>query len=180
MPWYALKVRVSQEKKIADLIRSELRRQQIEHQVKDIVVPIERVLRDTPGGKKKEREKVFMPGYLFVEVAAEKYISELYHALRLVPGVMYFVSSTRKAVPTPLPEAEISHILSRARATSSVGEGDQIFEVGQEVRIIEGPFSGLKGYVTEVYPEKQRIQVKIQVFRRETPIEIPYSHAEPI
>lgn len=180
MPWYALKVKVSQEKKIADLIRSELRRQQIEHQVKDIVVPIERVLRDTPGGKKKEREKVFMPGYLFLEVAAEKHINDLRHVLRMVPGVMYFVSSTRKAIPTPLSEAEIAHILSRARATTVVGEGDQVFEVGQEVRIVEGPFSGLRGYVAEVYPEKQRLQVKIQVFRRETPVEIPYSHVEKI
>ncbi|MCS6895638.1 MAG: transcription termination/antitermination protein NusG [Bacteroidia bacterium] len=180
MAWYALKVRATQEKKVSDRIRNELARLGIEYQVKDILVPAERVLEERKGAKKKERERVFLPGYLFLEVTAEEYLPELIQTLKGVPDVLYFVSPARGAPPMPMADHEITPILSRARSISTTSESDQTFEVGQLVRISEGPFSGFEGYVAEVYPEKQRIQVRVKIFNRETPVELPYSHAEKI
>ncbi|MCS7152437.1 MAG: KOW motif-containing protein [Bacteroidia bacterium] len=178
MAWYALKVRASQEKKVSDRIRNELVRLGIDHKVRDILVPAERVLEERKGTKKRERERIFLPGYLFIEVAAEEFVPELIQALRGIPDVLYFVSPARGTPPIPMSESEIAPILSRARSVSAAVETSQSFEVGQLVRIVEGPFSGFEGYVAEVYPEKQRIQVRVKIFNRETPVELPYSHAE--
>ncbi|MEN3041186.1 MAG: transcription termination/antitermination protein NusG [Bacteroidia bacterium] len=180
MAWYALKVRASQEKKVCDRIRNELARLGIEHQVRDILVPAERVLEERKGAKARERERIFLPGYLFLEVASDEYLPELIQTLRGVPDVLYFVSPARGAAPIPMADHEIAPILSRARSVHPASESDQSFEVGQLVRISEGPFSGFEGYVAEVYPEKQRIQVRVKIFNRETPVELPYSHAERI
>ncbi|MCS7297088.1 MAG: transcription termination/antitermination protein NusG [Bacteroidia bacterium] len=180
MAWYAVKVRVSQEKKVSDRIRHELARQGMEHQVKDILVPAERVLEERRGAKKRERERVFLPGYLFLEVASDEYLPELMQMLRGVPDVMYFVSPARGSRPIPLSESEIAPILSRARALTLASEGVESFESGQLVRIVEGPFSGFEGYIAEVYPEKQRVQVRVKIFNRETPVELPYSHIQRI
>jgi transcriptional antiterminator NusG len=178
MAWYALKVRVSQEKKVSQRIQQELERLGLSHQVTDILVPMERVLEDRKGGKKRERDRVFLPGYLFLDIPAEDYVPELVQVLRAVPDVMYFVSPARGAQPVPLPDQEIASILSRARAIQQAVEVVHAFEPGQLVRIVEGPFSGFEGYVAEVYPEKQRVQVRVKIFNRETPVELPYHHVE--
>ncbi|MCS7188409.1 MAG: transcription termination/antitermination protein NusG [Bacteroidia bacterium] len=180
MAWYALKVRVSQEKKVSMRIRQELERLGLSHRVTDILVPMEKVLEDRKGGKKRERDRVFMPGYLFLDIPMEEDVPELIQILRSIPDVMYFVSPTRGAKPVPLSDIEISPILSRVRSAETPIEIRQDFEVGQAVRIIEGPFAGFQGYVAEVYPEKQRIQVRVKIFNRETPVELPYYHAEKI
>ncbi|MCX8111988.1 MAG: KOW motif-containing protein [Bacteroidia bacterium] len=180
MAWYALKVRASQEKKVSHRIQNELVRQGLDYCVRDILVPAERVLEERKGVKKRERERVFLPGYLFLEVVAEERLPELIQALRGVPDVMYFVSPARGSFPIPMSENEIAPILSRARAVSAAVESGQSFEPGQLVRIVEGPFSGFEGYIAEVYPEKQRIQVRVKIFNRETPVELPYSHAEKV
>ncbi|MCX7606774.1 MAG: KOW motif-containing protein [Bacteroidia bacterium] len=178
MAWYALKVRVSQEKKVSQRIRHELERLGLSHQVADILVPMERVLEDRKGGKKRERDRIFLPGYLFLDIPAEDYVAELMQVLRGVPDVMYFVSPARGAKPIPMPELEIAPILSRARAVALPLEVQHDFDIGQIVRIVEGPFAGFEGYVAELYPEKQRIQVRVKIFNRETPVELPYHHVE--
>lgn len=178
MAWYALKVRTSQEEKVKDRIFNELRRLGIEHFVKDIIVPAEKVLEERKGMKKRERRRVFLPGYLFVEVASEEYLPELMQALRGVSDVLYFVSPARGAPPMPMSEAEITPILSRTRDMARPLEGQQTFELGQLVRITEGPFSGFEGFVSDIHPEKQRIQVRVKIFNRETPVELPYTHVQ--
>ncbi len=178
MPWYALKVRVFQEKKASERIRQELERLGLSHQVTDILVPMERVLEDRKGGKKRERDRVFLPGYLFLEIPVEEHVPELAQVLRGVPDVMYFVSPARGSAPVPLPEQEMTPILSRARSQQQVVEVSHAFEVGQLVRIVEGPFAGFEGYVAEIYPEKQRLQVRVKIFNRETPIELPYHQVQ--
>ncbi|GIV22921.1 MAG: transcription termination/antitermination protein NusG [Bacteroidia bacterium] len=178
MAWYALKVRASQERKVSQRIRQELDRLGLGHQVVDILVPAERVLESRKGGKKRERERVFLPGYVFLDIPVEEYVPELIQVLRGVPDVLYFVSPSRGAKPLPLPDSEVGPILSRARAASLPMEVSQDFEVGQLVRISEGPFAGFEGYIAEVYPEKQRVQVRVKIFNRETPVELPYHHVE--
>ncbi|MEN2993213.1 MAG: transcription termination/antitermination protein NusG [Bacteroidia bacterium] len=179
MSWYALKVRSSQEKKIADRILQALQKAGVSHWVRDILVPMERVLEARKGGKKREKDKIFMPGYLFLDVASEEVLPELMTLVRSVPDVLYFVSPARRAAPVPLSESEIQPILQRVRASAAAPlDTTQTFEVGQLVRIIEGPFKDFEGYVAEVYPEKQRIQVRVRIFNRETPVELPYSQAE--
>lgn len=178
MSWYALKVRATQEKKVSQRIQAELERLGIAHHVKDILIPAERVLEERKGSKKRERERVFLPGYLFLELASDEYLPELMQVLRGVPDVMYFVTPARGAPPVPMSEAEIAPIRSRARAASAPVDVPQTFDLGQLVRIKEGPFSDFEGYVAEIYPEKQRIQVRVKIFNRETPVELPYSHVE--
>lgn len=181
MAWYALKVRAAQEKKVSLRIRQELERLGLSHQVRDILVPMERVLEDKKSGKsvkRRERDRVFLPGYLFLDLAAEEYLPELSQVLRALPDVMYFVSPTRGAAPVPLLESEILPILTRARSTAAAVEVSHTFEVGQQVRIIEGPFIDYEGYIAEVYPEKQRVQVRVKIFNRETPLELSYHQVQ--
>lgn len=178
MPWYALKVRAAQEKKVAHRIANELERLGLSHWVSDIVVPMERVLTTGRGGKKQEKEKVFMPGYLFLEVPSESFIPDLIPIMRSVADVLYFVAPSRGASPEPLSEQEIAPILSRARAKEPIPEALQNLEVGQTVRVIDGPFAGLEGAVAEVFPEKQRARILIKIFNREAPVEIQYHQIE--
>ena len=178
MPWYVLKVRASQEKKVAHRIQNEIERLGLSHQVTDVVVPMERVLQNSKTGKKREKEKVFMPGYLFVEVASESYIPELIPVMRSIPDVLYFVSPSRGQPPQPLTESEITPILSRARSKDAIPESWHELNVGDVVRIIDGPFAGFEGSIRELYPEKQRARVHVKVFNRETPVEIQYHQIE--
>jgi transcriptional antiterminator NusG len=178
MPWYVLKVRASQEKKVAHRIQAELDRLAISHQVREIVIPMERVLESRKTGKKREKEKVFMPGYLFLEVAAESYLPDLIPFMRSIPDVLYFVAPARGQMPEPLPEQEITPILLRARAKEAVPEAWHELAVGDAVRIVEGPFTGFEGVISELYPEKQRARVQVKVFNRETPVDIQYHQIE--
>jgi len=178
MPWYVLKVRASKEKKVAHRIQAEIDRLGLSHQVLDIVVPMERVLQSSKTGKKREKEKIFMPGYLFLEIASEGYIPELIPLMRSIPDVFYFVSPARGQPPHSLSEQEIGAILSRARAKDAIPEAWHELSVGDLVRITEGPFAGFEGTVRELYPEKQRARVHVKVFNRETPVEIQYHQIE--
>lgn len=181
MAWYALKVRVAQEKKVSHRIRQELERLGLSHQVRDILVPMERVLEDRKTAKtlkRRERDRVFLPGYLFLDLASEEYLPELSQILRSLPDVMYFVSPVRGEAPVPLPEHEIQPILTRARAAATPIDVSHTFEVGQRVRIVEGPFVDYEGYIAEVYPEKQRVQVRVKIFNRETPLELAYHQVQ--
>ena len=177
MAWYVLKVRAAQEKKASLRIRQELERLGLSHQVRDILVPMERVLEDKKSGKavkRRERDRVFLPGYLFLDLAAEEYLPELSQVLRGLPDVLYFVSPVRGEAPVPLPENEILPILTRARSTAAPMEVSHTFEIGQRVRIVEGPFMDYEGHIAEIYPEKQRVQVRVKIFNRETPLELAY------
>lgn len=178
MPWYVLKVRASQEKKVAHRIQTEIERLGLSHQVQDVVVPMERVLQSSKSGKKREKEKIFLPGYLFLEIASESYVLDLIPVMRSIPDVLYFVSPARGQPPQPLSEQEISAILSRARSKEAVPEAWHELSVGDLVRITEGPFAGFEGTIRELYPEKQRARVHVKVFNRETPVEIQYHQLE--
>lgn len=163
---------------MAHRIANELERIGLSHWVSDIVVPMERVLTTCKGGKKQEKEKIFMPGYLFLEVPSESYVQELVSVMRSVADVLYFVAPSRGAPPEPLSEQEIALILSRARAKEPIPEALHDLSVGQLVRIIDGPFAGLEGTVAEVFPEKQRARIQVKMFNRETPVEIQYRQIE--
>ncbi len=175
-----LKVRASKEKQVAHRIQAEIERLGLSHQVLDVVVPMERVLQSSKTGKKREKEKIFMPGYLFLEVASEGYIPDLIPLMRSIPDVFYFVSPARGQPPQSLSEQEIGPILSRARAKDAIPEAWHELSVGDLVRITEGPFAGFEGTVRELYPEKQRARVHVKVFNRETPVEIQYHQIEKI
>ncbi len=178
MPWYVLKVRAAKEKKVAQRIQAEIERLGLSHQILDIVVPMERVLQSSRTGKKREKEKIFMPGYLFLEIASEAYLPDLIPLMRSIPDVFYFVAPARGQLPHALSEQEIGPILSRARAKEAVSEAWHELSVGDLVRITEGPFAGFEGNVRELYPEKQRVRVHVKVFNRETPVEIQYHQIE--
>lgn len=177
MAWFALRVRAAQEKRVRERILAVLTEEGLSDKVKQVLVPVQKVLREHKG-RKKQNEQVFMAGYLFLEMAGDKVDRQVYEALRRVPDVMYFLSSGRGKEPIPIPDAEMHQILVRASDQVAVPDVAISLHPGDMVRVMEGPFSGFDGIVREVAPDKGKLQVHVKIFGRETPIELTYSQVE--
>jgi len=178
--WYALRCISGKERSIKTYIENELERTGFRDQVGQILIPSEKVY-ELRGGKKRQREKSFMPGYLLLEIFGETMNPDLAQVIESVPNVLNFIRSerSRKATPIPLSDEEIARILRRINAEEEV-KLENPFKVGQRVKIIQGAFKDLEGEIEEIDEEKQILRVTINIFGRKTPIEIDFTHVETI
>lgn len=178
--WYALRCISGKERIIKSYIENELKRTGFKDYVVQILIPTEKVY-ELRGGKKRQRERSFMPGYLFLEISEEGLNPDLIQVIESVPNVLNFIRAerSRKADPLPLSEEEIARILRRINAEEEV-KLENPFKVGQKVKIIQGAFKDLEGEIEEIDEEKQILRVAINIFGRKTPLEIDFTHVETI
>jgi transcriptional antiterminator NusG len=169
--WYAVHTIAGHENKVRDVLT---RRAQVEGvwqlDIFDILIPTEREY-TTRNGKRYERDKKVFPGYILVQM---QLTDETYKLVKSTSGVTGFVQSGNK--PVPLEEYEVRRIMSNLEASQETPK--VAWQKGDNVRVIEGPFSDFAGKIEEVNTEKERIKVLINIFGRDTPVDLEFNQIE--
>ena len=174
--WYALRTISGKEQKVKQLLEAEIKNSDLGHYVSQVLLPTEKVY-VTRGNKKVVKEKTRMSGYIFVEAVLT---GEIEYELRNTTDIIDFVRNRENPPkPEPVREAEINRMLGAADdVIEGVDEGVNEYMVGEEVKVISGPFNGFIGEIEDVNREKRTLKVMVKVFGRKTPLELENSQVE--
>jgi len=171
--WYIVHAYSNFEQKVADAIRDQAARQGLADHFEDIRVPTEEVT-EVVRNTKKIRQQRHFPGYVLVKMDMT---DDAYHLVKNTPKVTGFLGSQNK--PQPVSEKEIQRILGQV-AEAGVAKPRRVitFEIGERVRVSDGPFQSFEGVVSEVDEERGRLKVSVMIFGRETPVDLEYGQVE--
>jgi transcriptional antiterminator NusG len=167
--WYSVSVLSNFEKKIAEQIRTSVEEQGLEDQIDEVLVPTEEVI-EVRRGKKVTTERRFMPGYVLVHMEMS---DQGYHLVNSINRVTGFLGPQGR--PMPMRDAEVEAILGRAAEAEDAPKLMISFEIGEKVKVNDGPFEGFDGMVEGVDEDNQRLRVSVSIFGRETPVELEYT-----
>ena len=167
--WYSVNVLSNFEKKIAEQIRTSAIEAELEEQIEEVLVPTEEVI-EVRRGKKVTAERRFMPGYVLVHMEMS---DEAYHLINSINRVTGFLGPQGR--PMPMRDSEVNAILNRVQEGEEAPRTLIHFEVGEKVKVNEGPFEDFDGMVEEVDEENQRLKVTVSIFGRATPVELEFT-----
>ena len=170
--WYIVQSHSSFENKVASLIKEEAEKAQISEKIEEIIIPTHDVT-EVKRGKRIQRKKKYFPSYVLVRMEMNK---ELYHMIKNIQKVTGFLGTT--GTPVPVSDNEIDKILGNIKEGLLVPEPSISFDIGEQVKVCEGPFASFSGLVEEVDEEKSRLKVSVSIFGRPTPIELEYNQVE--
>ena len=177
--WYVLRAVSGQEKKIKMYIENEAERAKLKDFIPQILIPSEKIV-EIRNGKKRIREKNFMPGYMLIQ--ADLNNGEVGHMIKSLPGVIGFLrkDGNSSIEPEPLRYSEVKRFLGSGNddIEEEIIDSGISFVVGESVKVIDGPFSTFEGNVEEVYEEKKKLSVSVKIFGRSTPVELSYIQVE--
>jgi len=168
--WYVVHTYAGYENKVKANLHSRIGSMQMEDKIFDVVIPMEDVM-EIKGGKKQVVQKKVFPGYLLVKMV---YDNDSWYVVRNTPGVTGFVSSGTGTKPTPLSAREVEKILAVKKETQRKPEYRLEWEEGDTVRIIAGPFADFQGTIAEINVEQSKLKVLVNIFDRETPVELAF------
>ncbi len=171
--WYVVQAYSGYEKKVKALLEERIAINELESQFGDILVPTEEVV-EMRGGQRRKSERKFFPGYVLVQMELG---DDTWHLVRETPRVLGFIGGTSER-PAPISEKEANEILSRLDESIDQPKPKTMFEPGEMVRVIEGPFTDFNGVVETVNYEKSRLQVSVSIFGRSTPVELEFGQVE--
>ncbi len=172
--WYIIHAYSGFEKKVAEAIRDQARIQGLEPLIEDVVVPTEEVV-EVRKGEKRKAERKFFPGYVLIRM---KLTDDTYHLVRNTPKVSGFLGPQGR--PTPVRDVEAERILNQVKEGVERPKPRVQFEVGEEVRVKEGPFTSFTGMVEEVDEQRARLKVSVSIFGRATPVELEFHQVEKV
>jgi transcription termination/antitermination protein NusG len=172
--WYVLHVYSGFEKKIATQIKEQADQKGLADQIEEVMVPTEDVV-EIRRAQKVNAERKFFPGYVLVKM---EMTDDAWHLVRDIPKVTGFLGS--KTRPSPIPDSEAERMLRQAKEGTETRRPMVVFEVGEQVRVADGPFTSFNGVVEEVDEEKGRVKVSVSIFGRSTPVELEYSQVEKV
>ena len=171
--WYVVKAISGKEKKVKELIESEINYSNLSDFISQVLIPTEKIYQVSKG-KKISKERNYFPGYVLIEALL---VGEVAHILKNIPGVLGFLGS--KGEPIPMRQSEVNRILGKVDELSEKGEEiSEPFIVGESVRVIDGPFNSFSGIIEEVNEEKKKLKVMVKIFGRKTPLELAFVHVE--
>jgi transcriptional antiterminator NusG len=170
--WYIVQTFSNFEQKVADTIKEMIKKKEISDKITDVVVPVHEVTVVTKG-KRIQKKKKYFPSYVLLKMEMSK---ELYHIIKNIQKVTGFLGATGN--PAPVSDKEIDKILGNIKEGSLSPEPSLSFEVGEQVKVCEGPFSSFSGLVEEVDEDKSKLKVSVSIFGRPTPIELEYNQVE--
>jgi len=172
--WYVVHVYSGSEKKVAESIKEQAVLKKMDDRIFDVMVPTENVVEVRKGAKVNSEHK-FFPGYVLVKMEMS---DECWHVIKNTPRVTGFLGSRNK--PQPISEAEAQRIMRQVQEGIERPQTVVNFEVGEQIRVIDGPFSSFVGLVEDVDAEKSRLKVSVSIFGRSTPVELEFSQVEKI
>ncbi len=177
LKWYVLKSISGQENKVKTYIENEMKRLGFDSYVTQVVIPMEKVIQ-IRNGKKVPKEKPYYPGYLMVEA---NLIGEIPHIIKNIPGVISFLSLTKGGDPVPMRKAEVNRMLGKIDELSEFAQEVSIpFLVGENIKVIDGPFNGFNGTVEKILEDKKKLEVSVLIFGRKTPMELSFMQVEKV
>lgn len=171
--WYVVHAYSQYENAVKRSLGEYIKRSGLDEFFGDILVPTEEVV-EIKEGQRRTTERKFFPGYVLVNM---EMTDETWHLVKSVPKVMGFIGGSNDR-PTPLSDVEAANILNQIDDSVEKPRPKTLFEVGQAVRITDGPFADFDGVVEEVDYEKSRLRVSVLIFGRSTPVELEFSQVE--
>lgn len=173
--WYVVQAYSGFEKNVQRILEERIAREEMGDHFGQILVPVEKVV-DIRNGRKTISERKSYPGYVLVEM---EMTDDSWHLVKSTPRVSGFIGG-RANRPTPISQREAEIILQQVQTGIEKPKPKVEFEVGQQVRVNEGPFADFNGVVEEVNYERNKLRVSVQIFGRETPVELEFSQVEKI
>lgn len=174
MKWYVVHTQTGAEERAKAGLESRMATTALKQYIQEIVVPTEQVS-EVRGGKKRISTRKFFPGYIILKMDMNK---ESWYLVKTTPGITGFIGPGRR--PQPLSESEVNNILKRTVETESKPSPKIVFDIGEAVRIAQGPFANFNGSVMEVYPDRGKLKVSVSIFGRATLVELEYWQVEKI
>ena len=163
------------EKKIERELLAQIEKKNMQNNIEKILIPSEEVI-EMKKGKKVNAERKFFPGYMLMKMKMD---DEIWHIVRTLPKVYGFLGG-KKGEPIPVSQSEIDSILNQMKDGLEKPKPSVSFEIGEQVRVSDGPFSSFNGMVEEVDEDKARLKVSVSIFGRSTPVNLEYSQVEKI
>ena len=174
--WYSLHILTGQEEKVRKEILNKLKLEGMEDLVEDILIPMEDV-KEIRKGKSQVKTQAIYKGYIFIKMEDPLENKKLWYLIRRTPGVTGFVGGRE---PLEVPEEEIERIKRLVEERKAKPRPRVVLEVGENVKITDGPFANFTGYIDEVDVDKGRVKVMVSIFGRSTPVELEYWQVEKI
>ncbi len=170
--WYVIHVYSGFEKKVAQSIEEQAKQAGLVERIEQVLVPVEEVV-EVRRGSKINAERKFFPGYVLVKMDMS---DETWHLVKNTPKVTGFLGSGGR--PTPISETEAQHSMRQVQEGIERPKPSITFEIGEQVRVSDGPFTSFNGMVEDVDEERARLKVAVSIFGRSTPVELEYSQVE--
>lgn len=172
--WYIVHVYSGFEKKVAQSLREKAASQGMDDLFEDVLVPVEEVV-EVRRGQKVNAERKFFPGYVLVNM---EMTDDAYHLIKNTPKITGILGSGNK--PTPISDAEANRIMRQVQEGIERPKPSITFEIGEQVRVCDGPFTSFNGLVEDVDEERARLKVAVSIFGRATPVELEYTQVEKV
>lgn len=170
--WYIVHTYSNFEKKVAEAIQAEAVATGLQDQFEEVLVPTEEVV-EVRRGQKINAERKFFPGYVLVRMEMS---DQAYHLVKNTPKVTGFLGAQNR--PAPVSQAEVDRIINQVQEGVERPRTVETFEIGEQVRVLDGPFESFSGTVEEVDEDRARLKVEVSIFGRATPVELEYAQVE--
>lgn len=176
MRWYVIQSQTNYEKRVQHHVKEQALLQKLDHLIEDVVIPTEQVV-EVKKGNKVTSERKFFPGYVLVKA---NMTDDVWHLIKNINHVTGFVGAGRGAKPLPISNAEADRMLKQMEEGVETPRAAANFDVGEEVRVADGPFASFQGVVEEIDEERSRMKVSVSIFGRATPIELDFTQVEKV
>lgn len=172
--WYVLHVYSGFENKVSEAIMDQAKQRGLEERVEQIMVPMEEVM-EVRRGQKVNAERKFFPGYVLAKLDMN---DEIWHLVKNTPKVTGFLGAGNK--PSPITEKEAERLLKQIQEGVERPRPSVLFDIGEEVKVSEGPFASFNGTVEDIDEEKGKLKVSVSIFGRATPVELDFNQVEKV
>ena len=173
--WYVVRAVSGKEKKVKEYLELEISRMKLNDYVNQVLIPTEKVFK-IQNGKRVNKEKAFLPGYVLIEAAL---VGEVSHVIKSIPNVIGFLGTEKGGAPVPMRLAEVNRILGKVDELAMSEEELKIpFVIGESVKVIDGPFNNFSGVVDEINEDKKKLKVMVKIFGRKNLLELNYMQVE--